>query len=98
VEVVLDKEGCPRLWELNVNGRAFRAGSTLDTLVVCHHCGITKFPNPQDLTVDVARWDGSDFFNLDMNPNMLFVTERVRALFLRERFSNCEFQPVPKLP
>jgi hypothetical protein len=94
VEVKLDKEGMPRLWELYIEGKAFRVGSTLESLLECALCGRTKFPNPKHLTVDVDRWDGSDFFNLDGNDGMAFVTERVRDLFVREAFSNCEFLPI----
>jgi hypothetical protein len=94
VEVKLDKEGMPRLWELYIEGKAFRVGSTPESLLECALCGRTKFRNPKDLTVDVDRWDGSDFFNLDGNSNMAFVTERVHDLFVREAFSNCEFLPI----
>lgn len=94
VEVVLDKRDCPRLWELDVHGHGFRPGTTAESLRDCQRCGRLVFPNPEDLTVDVSRWDGSDFFDLDRNTAMIFVTERVRDLFVRERFSNCAFNPV----
>jgi hypothetical protein len=29
------------------------------------------------MKVDEARWDGSDFFTVDRNPNIVLVTERV---------------------
>jgi hypothetical protein len=97
-EVVLDQEGHPRLWEMSTTGHALRIGTTPADLIACRHCGRKKFPNPKVLNVDVDRWDGTDFFHLDSNGNMLFVTERVRDLFLHERFSNCAFHPIPKLP
>jgi hypothetical protein len=94
VEVNLDKGGMPRLWELVVEGKALRTGSTPESLVRCQLCGRLRFPNPEHLTVDTERWDGSDFFTLDHNPAWIIVTERVRDLFVREAFSNCEFLPI----
>jgi len=97
VEVIVDKKKeCPQLWELVVEGHGFRPGHTAESLRDCQQCGRQIFPNPEDLTVDVSRWDGSDFFDLDGNPNMIFVTERVRDLFVREGFSNCAFYPIPQ--
>lgn len=96
VEVVLNKKDCPRLWELEVHGHGFQPGYTVESRQACQQCGRDSSSNPRELAVDVLRWDGSDFFDLDGNPNMMIVTERVRDLFVRERFSNCAFYPVPQ--
>lgn len=81
-------ENPPRLWEVVVKGHAWRHGMSLDTITVCEICRRKKFPQPEQLSVDGARWDGSDFFHVDLNPNIVFVTERVRSVLEREKYSN----------
>lgn len=75
------------VWELVVHGRAWRTGSTADSIRLCDVCGRRGFPSPKDLSVDEARWDGSDFVLLDHNPNIIIVTDRV-ASALDAIFSN----------
>jgi hypothetical protein len=82
------------LFELHVTGKAWRQGSALETLRLCKLCGRLGFPQPKYLSVDVERWDGSDFFHVDLNPNIVLVTARARDLFETQGFSNCDFVPV----
>jgi len=84
----------PELYELVVTGSAWRPGSDLDHITACRYCGRTTFPDPGRLTVDTKRWDGSDFFHVDKNPNIVFVTERVCSVLTQHRFSNYACNPV----
>lgn len=40
-----------------------------------------------------TEWDGSDLFTLDDVPGAILATERVRALFKKEKVTNCKFHP-----
>jgi len=47
------------------------------------------------LSVDEATWDGADFLNLDENPNIVVVTERVADVVKSLRVANVAvFGPV----
>ncbi|WP_437962693.1 double-CXXCG motif protein (plasmid) [Sorangium sp. So ce119] len=81
------------MWELVVHGRAWRRGSTGDSIRLCEVCGRRGFPSPKDLSVDETRWDGSDFVLLDHNPNIIVVTDRV-AKVINASFSNLVAIPV----
>ena len=80
--------GQAELWELVVHGRAWRHGSTEESLRLCEICGRRGFPSPTNLVVDEARWDGSDFVFLDGNPNIVVVTERVAEVLNAHDFTN----------
>ena len=45
------------------------------------------------LGLQPTEWDGSDLFTLDDVPGAILATERVRALFKKEKVTNCEFRP-----
>lgn len=80
--------GSKRLWELVAHGRAWRTGSSEETLRACELCGRRAFPSPRQLSVDEARWDGTDFMFLDGNPNLIVVTERVAEIVALGGFTN----------
>jgi hypothetical protein len=84
----------PRLWEIVALGRGWRLGSTQETLTACELCGRRHFPTPGLIEVDLARWDGSDFFHVDYNPNIVLVTERVREVLEGVGASNIHFEEV----
>ena len=84
----------PDLWELVVGGRAWRQGSSEENVRACDVCGRRGFPRPKSLTVDESRWDGSDFFFLDENPNIIVVSERVADVFESNEFSNVLLEPI----
>lgn len=84
----------PHLYELVVKGHGWRIGSDLTSITDCVHCQRTIFPNPNYLEVDENRWDGSDFFYVDKNPNILLVTERVCRVFAEQGFDNWRCLPV----
>lgn len=76
------------LWEMVVLGRAWREGSTPESLVACEICGRMEFPAPKNIVVDERQWDGSDFFFVDENPSVIVVTERVAEFVATKAFSN----------
>lgn len=82
----------PELYELLVTDHMWREGVDQASITVCEHCGRTIFPAWRPITE--SRWDGSDFFNVDNNPNMVFVTERVCILLEKEKFTNWVCIPV----
>jgi len=84
----------PQLWELYVTGKAWRKGADPQAIVKCKLCGRREFPHPDILAVDEARWDGSDFFNLDQNPNMVFVTGKVHDILVKNKISNIDLIPI----
>lgn len=83
----------PELWEIIITGKAWRRGMDLERITVCKVCKRTEFPEPEQLEVDESRWDGSDFFHLDLNPNIVLVTERVLDVLNQGQFSN--FRCIP---
>jgi ribosomal protein L37E len=83
-----------RLWELVVSGKAMRVNSTEENLTVCKECGRKEFPNHTNLLVDEARWDGTDFFNVDFNPNIIIVTKRVVDVFINKAITNISFTEI----
>lgn len=70
-------------YEIIVTGHALRIGSTLESIITCNHCKRSIFPDPDYLQVDTNRYDGSDFFHLDMNPNIVFASEKLATLISR---------------
>jgi len=82
------------LSELVVRGSAWRKASTDQVLRVCGVCERRGYPSPKNLTVDEARWDGSDFVLLDRNPNIVVVTARVAEVFDARSFTNVVAEPI----
>jgi len=78
----------PQLWEIIITGKAWRQGHNVDNVTSCNCCKRTVFPEPNNLKVDISRWDGSDFFNIDLNPNIIIVTERVCEVLDKGKFTN----------
>lgn len=85
--------GLPHLYELVVKGHGWRTGSDLVSITACAECRRTIFPNPDHLEVDENRWDGSDFFYVDKNSNIVLVTERVCRVFAEQAFGNWRCLP-----
>lgn len=93
VDLKIQKKGLSNqkpisLWELIITGKAWRQGYHLEDEIVCKCCKRTNFPEPSNLKVDISRWDGSDFFNIDLNPNIIIVTERVYRVLEKHKFTN----------
>ncbi len=84
----------PRLYEIVVEGSAWRLHMDEERITVCSHCRRTIFPEPENLTIDTNRWDGSDFFIVDRNPNMVCITEKVYHILLQEGFLNYRCIPI----
>ncbi|MDF2788858.1 MAG: hypothetical protein K0S80_1956 [Neobacillus sp.] len=77
-----------KIWELLIKGRAWREGYSLDKITICKVCKRKTFPNPENIIVDEKRWDGSDFFTLDENPNMVFISEKAKNVLEENTISN----------
>ena len=84
----------PELHELVVKGVAWRVGVDPNKITACPQCGRMVFASGAHFVVDETRWDGSDFFHVDRNPNIVLVTERVCTLLASHRFSNYACMPV----
>ncbi|HBI04893.1 MAG TPA: hypothetical protein DDY49_12795 [Paenibacillaceae bacterium] len=76
------------LMEIVVTGKAWRKDSDIEKITVCNICGRTIFPNPNYISIDEKKWDKTDFFTLDCNPNRIFITERVYDYFKENKFTN----------
>lgn len=76
------------LWEIVVTGHAWRPGSTIESLTDCTKCGRMDFPNPKRLVPDPARWDRTDVFHVDRNPNIVLVTQKVVDVLEQHKISN----------
>jgi len=85
----------PDLWELYVTGQACRAEVNREGITPCELCGRGAFPEAEWIKVDESSWDGSDFFNVDKNPVLTIVTERIRDKLAQHKFTNYECVPVP---
>jgi hypothetical protein len=83
-----------KYFELGISGVAHRLGSSEKSLVACENCGRKIFPTPRTLNVDEASWDGSDFFHVDWNPNLIIVTERVQKVVIQRGFTNLRFEAI----
>lgn len=72
--------------------------------------GIVRVPHPEGLDhlvyshladpeklIDLAAWDGSDFFIVWPMPKHIFVTEKAKEVIEHNRFGNCQFVPVEEL-
>ena len=86
----------PHLYELVVQGHAWRVGSSPKKIRACNICGRTRFPRPSTLAVDESRWDGGDIFHVDNNPNIVVVTERVHKVLAHGRFTNVLARPISR--
>lgn len=82
----------PRLFVLRVVGHGWREGSNLEDIVVCKRCGRWKQPPKSSSRIDVSRWDGSDFFNLDLNPYEVYVTSQAQQILAGFGNSNIRFE------
>lgn len=78
----------PGLYELLIMGNAWHTGKDTCNTTVCTRCGRTSVPSTTCLDIDIDRWDGSDFFHVDQNTNIVLVTERVCTLFAEYEFTN----------
>jgi hypothetical protein len=90
-----------RLWELAVRGWGGVAakGSGIRLKEMCRRCGYTKYlrlRNPNKL-VDLAQWDGSDFFMVWPLPRFIFINDRVREVIADNRFRGCRVRPLDDL-
>ena len=76
----------PQLSILVIAGHVWREDVTLETVTACKQCGRRVFPDWRPITE--AAWTHTDFFNIDLNPNMVVVTECVCEVLARHHFTN----------
>lgn len=86
----------PALFELGVTGTAWRRGMDLDRITDCPQCRRLTFPMPKELDVDPEQWDGSDFFHVDRNYNIVLVTPGVCEFLREEGFVNFACMEFPE--
>lgn len=79
------------LFELVPLGKV-SASTLLSQVKRCELCG--RVTSAWRLTADPSSWDGSDFFLIDGNPNVVCASERARRLFETEGFSNVQLVPI----
>lgn len=91
---VKSEQTLPRLWEIVVLGKAWRKGFNYENSIACKKCGRTKFLDPDFLKIDESTWDQSDFFLVDLNPNIIVVTERICELFKKNNFNNYQCKKI----
>lgn len=82
------------LWAMEITGKKWRAGENEDSVVVCDLCKRTKFLQDVPMRIDESRSDDSEFFILDDNPNMLFVSESCGQKLLGLGLTNTHLRPV----
>ena len=78
----------PELYEIMVDGSAWRVDSTPESITACPHCKRKIFPDPDWLRIDESRWDHTDIFHPDFNTNMVIITDRFCRVLADERMSN----------
>ena len=86
----------PNIYEINVTGSGWRVGVNEETIRICEECGRDIFPDTR-YDIDEERWDKSDFFILDKNPNFTMITERVCNLFQQKGFTNYRCETLAEL-
>ena len=62
--------------------------------VVCDICGRHGPYDYWGWSLDMERWDKTDFSILDHNPNAIIVTERVAECITKNYFTNIEARRV----
>ncbi|SMQ80970.1 Protein of unknown function (Gmx_para_CXXCG) [Bacillus sp. OV166] len=87
-------EAVPELWEIVVNGKAWLEGSNLETITACSMCGRKEFLRGKNSKVDKTRWEGSDAFYVDDNPNIVIVTEKVKEILDYGKFTNFDCKAI----
>lgn len=94
-EITHELSEVPHLYELLIMGKGWRVDIYEDNIVACDTCKRTIFPEREHTIIDDQRWDNTDFFTIDLNPNIVIVTERVYQVLKQANFSN--YQCVPLL-
>jgi hypothetical protein len=73
-----------KLWQIMVLGKAkITPDSGMKEIYRCDYCGLVKRGVSNDKTgiiIDENTWDGSDFFRIEQNKIVIFVTEKVRKV------------------
>ena len=88
-----EKDEIPNLWELVITGTGWRKGVDEKAILACNLCDRTVFPTAP-MILDKNKWDGSDIFTIDHNPNRIFITERFSNLMKSSELTNYQLSPI----
>jgi hypothetical protein len=83
----------PELYELMVMGRAWSESVEIYEKSRCQICGRPSDSFSDKTKINASYWDGSDFFQIDENPNRVLVTEKVCEILAENRFTNYICEP-----
>jgi hypothetical protein len=81
----------PALYQLLITGKASRVGTQVK--IECNHCKRPEVTSSSP-EIDVASWDGSDFFIINENPAYIGITERARDVLAAHGFTNYTCTPI----
>jgi hypothetical protein len=90
----------PKLWEFLVTGKAGNAHPDSGIVLKwkCDSCGLNRYSAyDHGLIVNVATYDGSDFFTVTEYPKYVLVSEKAKYIIEENRLSNVHFVESPKL-
>lgn len=92
-------EEVPDLWYLDVTGWAWREGVSEHDRLICNYCGRTRYPDAE-YVIDEDRSSHTDFFHIEKNPSMIFVSERVCEAFTAHGLKNfcCVVPEIHRFP
>ena len=88
----IQRDNTPLLWQLGTTGNAGRADSQsgIDVVIWCPVCELLAYSSYRNgIWVNEQAWNGSDFTKVTEYPGIILVTERVRNVIERHRFTNC---------
>jgi len=95
-------QSTPKFWELVVKGSAGLASaeSGYKAQGICPGCGLiddaSRITDPSKV-VDLAKWDGSDFFRVEPVSGLIFVTSRVVEALSEAKCSGWQAYSLPEL-
>ena len=88
------------LWELVVVGQGGDASQDSGIYLKehCNYCGLKRYSAfEKGILVAKKNWDGSDIFTINGYQRYILVTEKVKELIEKNRFSGIKITPSDKL-
>jgi len=89
-----------KLWELIIIGKGGEAhkDSGIHLKEYCEYCGKKKYSAYENgIIVDLNNWDRSDLFTVVGYPRHILVTEKVRNMVIKNKFTGIKFTPSHEL-
>jgi hypothetical protein len=78
----------PELYELMVTGRAWSKSVESYEESRCPICRRPADSSSDKTKIKASNWDGSDFFQIDENPNRVLVTTKISEILAENQFTN----------